>query len=715
MMSNYQKTIRFRASIVLLSAKNCLSFYILLSFFYLCSFPVFGQVDSLEQQLINLPENTRKVDVLNELSYFYHNNDIQQTFAYANEALALTNRLNYTKGKAYAFHNLCIANSISGNSQLAMAFNDKVIPLADSIKAYQLLVDAYRAKGIIQVKASNPAIAIQFFQKSFDLAQQEHYLSGVIMACFSLGNAYMELDKFKEARDYYQLAIATAKPINNKSDLAWGNRCVARTYYDEANYAKAEPFFKKALKIAREVNDKRSLAFALSDFANNHLKMGKRELAEQYLLESIQTIQSTGDNEGTVQGLRDLAKLYLETDRPNKAIEISNQALALRRPPNISTLQLQLRGFLSAAYAQKQDYKTAYEINQLTQSKKDSLDYKDKLGLTAELEEKYQSNKKETENAILRVEQQQQAATIQEQKSFNFFLLTITSLLGLLGYTAFRAYRNKRRNNLILEEKVVERTQALQTTNKQLVQSNEELARFAYVASHDLREPLRNITNFVNLLKRKFQSSNQDEETLAYIDIIDKNTIHMNSLIVDTFEFTQLSKLDNQRVIINLDQTVQNVQTSLADTITKANAQIAISQSLPDISAIEGLPFSLFKNLIENGIKYNENAIPVIKIDYTVKGAFYIFIVKDNGIGIPKAYQQTVFELFKRLQNREKYQGSGMGLANCKKIVDKLGGQIWVESDGQNGATFFFTIPAFQGIKPTKREQKNVDKPLMPV
>ncbi len=710
MMSDYPKTTRFRASIVLLPAKDRLSFYLLLSFFYLISLPVFGQIDSLEKQLVNLPENTQKVDALNELSYFYHNNDIAQTFAYANEALALTNRLNYTKGKAHAFHNLCIANSISGNSQLAMEFNDKVIQLADSIKAYELLINAYRAKGIIQNKASNPVLAIEFFQKSFDLAQQENYSSGIIMACFSLGNAYMELDKFEQARDYYQLALATAKSIKNKNDLGWGNRCMARTYYDEGNYVKAESFFKKALEIAREIKDKRSLAFALSDFANNHLKMGKNELAEQYLLESIQTIQSVGDNEGTVQGLRDLAKLYLETDRPNKTIEISNQALALNKKNNISNLQLNLLGFLSAAYAQKQDYKTAYEIIQLTQLKKDSLDYKSKLKLTAELEEKYQSKRKETENALLRAEQKQQAATIQQQKSFNFFLVTIACLLGLLGYIAFQAYRNKKRNNLILEEKVAERTQALQKTNKELLQSNEELARFAYVASHDLREPLRNITNFVHLLKRKIQTSNQEEETLQFIEIIDDNTTHMNNLIVDTLEFTQLSKIDNQEIIIDLNQTLQDIQANLAATITKANARIEISQRLPTILAIEGLPFSLFKNLIANGIKYNENAIPVIKINHTNKESFYIFTVQDNGIGIPKAYHKTIFELFKRLQNRGKYEGSGMGLANCKKIIDKLGGEIWVESDGQNGTTFFFTIPTVKQKTSIIPQQKKMIK-----
>lgn len=711
MMRNYQKAIQLIAYLPL-STKKRTFFCTLIGLFFLFSIPISGQIDSLEQQLVTLPENSQKVDVLNKLSYFYHNNDIQQTFAYANEALALTNRLNYTKGKAHAFHNLCIANSISGSSQLAMAFNDKAIHLADSIKAYQLLIDAYRAKGIIQDKASNPEVALQFFQKSFDLAQKENYPSGIISACFSLGNTYMDLDKFDRARDYYKMAIVTAKSIKHKNDLAWGNRSIARTYYDEENYLKAEPFFKKALKLAREVNDKRSLAFALSDFANNHLKTGKKELAEQYILESIQIIQSVGDNEGVVMGLRDLAKLYLETNRPNKAIEISNRALALNKQTNISRLQLKLLSFLSEAYAQKQDFETAYAINQLAQLKKDSLDYTSKLKLTAELEEKYQSEQKEAENALLRAEQEHQIHVIEQQKAINFFLATAAILLALLGYTAFNAYRNKRRNNLLLEEKVIERTRALQLTNAQLVQSNEELARFAYVASHDLREPLRNITNFSELLQKQLKAT-QQEEALQFMNIILKNTTHMDKLIVDTLEFTRLSDIKATKTPVDLNQTLQNIKTAISTTLIKKKVNIELIKPLPIVQANDSLLFSIFKNLIENGITYNESLAPTIKIDHIIKGKNYLFSIADNGIGIPKEYQQTVFEMFKRLQNREKYQGTGMGLSNCKKIIDKLGGKIWVESDGKNGATFFFTLPTFPTIQSSKKGQKIISEVTM--
>lgn len=160
--------------------------------------------------------------------------------------------------------------------------------------------------------------------------------------------------------------------------------------------------------------------------------------------------------------------------------------------------------------------------------------------------------------------------------------------------------------------------------------------------------------------------------------------------------------------VVNLNQTLKNIKTAIATTLTKKQVTIELVKPLPIVQSNDSLLFSVFKNLIENGITYNESPTPTIKIDHTIKGKNHLFSIADNGIGIPPEYQQTIFEMFKRLQNRDKYQGTGMGLSNCKKIIDKLGGTIWVESDGQNGATFFFTLPVSATINLPKKEDKMV-------
>lgn len=660
----------------------------------LIPFTIFGQIDSLEQKLEELPQNTNKVDLLNELSYAYHSHDIKQTFAYANEALALASQLGYSKGKAYAFHYLSVANGIGGNNDLSKQFNTKAIHLADSLELKSLLIRVYNAKGLINDKAGNIEISIQVYQKALDLAILEQDWGGITTVCLNAGTIHSRNKDFIKARSYFERAITAAQKANNQGDVAWGYRCIAMTFFKEKKYAKATPFFEKSLKFAKEVNDTRSISFTLGEFAKNHFEMGKKELAEKYALESVRMIKVVGDNEGLMISLYDLMDMYLKMNQPNKAILAGKEALAKQEDVNNIHLQLDIQELIAEGHAQKQEFKIAYEVKELVQAGRDSLEYAKKINLVAELEEKYQSKKKEAENALLRIKQQHQVATIKQQKSINIFLATVGVLLALLGYMTFNAYKSKQQNNLLLEAKVRERTKELQLTNKQLVQSNEELARFAYAASHDLREPLRNITNFTILLHKKLAST-LEHEILEMMNMIKKNAEHMNKLILDTLEFTRLSDIEGAKEAVDLNQTIKNIELSISNTLTKKNAHIELLKPLPVVQANDSLLFSVFKNLIENGITYNESSTPNIKIDYNLKGKNYVFSVADNGIGIRKAYQHSVFELFKRLQNREKYPGSGLGLANCKKIIDKLGGKIWVESDGQDGSTFFFTLPYY--------------------
>lgn len=166
----------------------------------------------------------------------------------------------------------------------------------------------------------------------------------------------------------------------------------------------------------------------------------------------------------------------------------------------------------------------------------------------------------------------------------------------------------------------------------------------------------------------------------------------MNKLILDTLAFTNLSEGELTIESVNLNETIGNIESAIAGTLEEKKAKIEITKPLPIIEGNQSTMFSLFKNLIENGIRYNENHKPTIKIDYQKKDKEYLFSVQDNGIGIPSTYHSAIFGMFKRLQSKDEYEGSGLGLAHCKKIIETLGGEIWVRSEQGEGATFYFTI-----------------------
>jgi len=226
---------------------------------------------------------------------------------------------------------------------------------------------------------------------------------------------------------------------------------------------------------------------------------------------------------------------------------------------------------------------------------------------------------------------------------------------------------------------------------KNLSQSNKELERFAYIASHDLQEPLRTIEDFITLFKMEY-SNTIDEEARTYLDFIEEASSRMGSLIKDILSYSKIgTKKDLAEV--NLNELIDNVLKDLYLKIKKSGAKIK-RQKLPKINGFNIELHSLFLNLISNALKFTkENTVPLIEIGTIkeYKEGVHIYI-KDNGIGIDKKNFDNIFEVFKRLHNQEEFEGTGIGLAHCKKIVDLHEGKIWVESEQGKGSTFHITL-----------------------
>jgi PAS domain S-box-containing protein len=241
-----------------------------------------------------------------------------------------------------------------------------------------------------------------------------------------------------------------------------------------------------------------------------------------------------------------------------------------------------------------------------------------------------------------------------------------------------------------IEEIVAERTRQLAEANNALQQNNRELEQFAYVAAHDLQEPLRTISNFVGLFVKKYGIS--DPETETYIKFILNATSRMQSLIKDLLDFSRTGR-NSPFEMVNLNKVLQDLLEEMDDTIKANNATVNYS-TLPVINGIENELKRLFQNLISNAIKFKkENVPPVIDILLDEKESEYIFMIRDNGIGFEEKYKDKLFIIFQRLHTTNEYPGTGIGLAICKKIVTLHGGKIWVKSKPGKGSSFYFCIP----------------------
>lgn len=246
-----------------------------------------------------------------------------------------------------------------------------------------------------------------------------------------------------------------------------------------------------------------------------------------------------------------------------------------------------------------------------------------------------------------------------------------------------------------IEEKLTGLYQSLESRAFELATSNADLQRFVYVATHDLQEPLRMVTSFTQLLKKKY-GTQLDEQAAEYINYAVENASRMKKLILDLLEYTQFSSNNEEFTRTEMNTVLQNVCKHFSNEIDQLQAELVIAQ-LPVIKAKTALMEQLFEKLISNALKYRNGCKPVIKIDCSEQGDHFLFSVNDNGIGIDPKYSEKIFILFQRLHaDKNAYEGTGVGLAISKKIVELHRGAIWVKSEKGEGSTFYFTIPKEQ-------------------
>jgi signal transduction histidine kinase len=522
------------------------------------------------------------------------------------------------------------------------------------------LANTYLELGQLNLAQNAIQNAISFFEKAISIHSKEGGINHRIQALNALGQAFILAKEYDKGLEKCNEALYLSESISDKALICDININVANSLYALEKFAEALNRLDIAYSYAESIN---STAF----IAKIKLKKGQ---------------------------------IFKAQNQSAKAEALYKDALDISWLANNKALTRDIYEALHQYYDDRNDTKNAYFYLKGFINIRDSLNAEQQTKQYIIEKIKFETEQKEIENQRLLAQQLENQIIIQRQRTSNYILLALLLLGSGAGYLLYQKLKQKKANNDLLEKEVQRRTEQLQLSNddlllanRKLEQSNAELERFAYIASHDLKSPLRNIISFMNLIERKLRHS-EDKDIKKYLQFVTENAQQMNVLIQDVLEFSRIdTDAQHSRMEkVDLNDTLMLAVQNLHETLVEGNGEV-VTEKLPAIRGNSVHLLQLFQNVIGNGLKYNNSTHPTVKITHKILEHHIILSIEDNGIGIAPQYHEQIFEMFKRLHTKDEYKGTGIGLAICKKIVHNLGGKMWLNSEVGKGTNFYISLP----------------------
>lgn len=652
------------------------------------------EVDSLMSLLFLEKEGGRKAHILNEISYAYRRLSVDSVAHYGRLALKVAQETGDKRNQAIAHKNIGIAlYKGGGDYRETLKSYKKGLILAREVFDLKVQISCLNNIGLVYHNIFQMETSLKYYFEGLELCtsqiKEKNYLQGLLLG--NIATSYRELGDQVREFQYFEAVIKYAE--ENKFEQLFTIYCddYAKSLHKNKQSVKALKLCNRCLQGSINFNDHHSMIQTLLAVAEIKYDQKEYEEAIKYAEDAAEKSSELGfqiilSRSLLIQSksLRDLGRIKEAIDIALLAYQNSYKLDKYRESAVISEL-------LSELYSDNGDYENAYKY-QLARFNWTKSNYDEKTKYEAsELEAKYQNENHLKKIAILNKENdlKNRMSTL-----YKFGL----SLLVIALVFAFYLFKNKEkamRRLAIVNAQLSTTKEELNIKNEELekyIDSNIQLEQFAHVASHDLRAPLITISSFSNLLKKKASDKLSDNEQ-KYLRYIQSNANQMFELVNDLLEY---SKINSQKIIIstvNLQLLVENILLNLENQSARNQVNINLVDELPLLIADEIKLKRVFQNLITNAIKFSDkNKASKVEIYVKEEPDTWNFYIKDNGIGIREGLGINIFDPYVRLNKRDEYAGSGLGLSLCKKIIEQHGGTIGYDSVEGEGSLFYFTI-----------------------
>lgn len=514
----------------------------------------------------------------------------------------------------------------------------------------------YNNMATILAEQNRIEAAQSYFWKAALIAQSIADTSGIFTGYINVARCFITRQELDSAAHYMNRGRMLLDVSNKPLDRSAYYHHLGLLKLAQKSYATATTTFHQALPLLVAADDQYNISLVYKLLGESHLGMQHTDSCLYYLKRAETLSISIGANEVLRDVYPLLARCLAQMENWEQAYVAAVKALDLQEHFWDETLHRHV----------------------------------------AEVEVNQQLDKFTTENEYLRRITEKYDQEKRRQRLTIWFSVAFVGIFGIFSYFLWHSKREVSRLNEDLESTVAARTTALQSANEKLQLFLDDQKTFTHVTSHDLKEPLRNISGFATLLERRLVGTLDDEQK-EYLAYIRSSALHMNLLIEGIQFYSTIADSAQGSLLeqVSLSALMQRIASSLKMRTQQTGAAIEYPDDLPTIESYAEALQVILKNLVENGIKYNKSPNPKVTVTYEREPDVHLIRVQDNGIGIAQDYHAQVFEMFKRLHTRQEFEGTGMGLAICKKLAERLGGTIRLESAEGQGSIFTLVLPAF--------------------